>query len=93
MTSHLNQLKQVLSYVKATHNYVLTLGQQGQESLVGWVDSDWAQEAGHKSVSGYCFMDHVSVIAWKSKRLHTVATSFIKTEFMAAGQASREACI
>jgi hypothetical protein len=68
MTSCLNQLKQLLSYVKATHNYVLTLGQQGQESLVGWVDSDWAREAGHKSVSGYCFMDHVS--AWNCMELH-----------------------
>jgi hypothetical protein len=91
MTSHYNQLKQVLCYVKATHNYVLTLGQQDQESLVGWVDSDWAQEAGRKSVSGYCFMDHGSVIAWKSKRLHTVATSSMEAEFMAAGQAIREA--
>jgi hypothetical protein len=54
---------------------VVTLGQQGQESLVGWVASDWAREAGHNSVSGYCFMEQGSVTAWKSKRLHTLTIS------------------
>jgi hypothetical protein len=89
--SHLSQLKQVLSYLKGTVNYALTLGKLTSEALTGWVDSDWAQEPGRKSVYGYCFQANGCTFSWKSKRLTTVARSSMEAEFMAAGEAVREA--
>ena len=44
--THLESLKRVLRYLKGMAHYTLILGQQGMNSvdLVGWTDSDWAQD-------------------------------------------------
>jgi hypothetical protein len=89
--AHQHQLKEVLRYVKSSCEYVLTLGCQSAKTLVGFVDSDWAQEPGRKSVFGFCFMDQGSVVSWKSKRLLTVSTSSMEAEYMAGGEAVKEA--
>jgi hypothetical protein len=89
--SHLLQLKQVLSYLKGTVNYALTLGKLNSEALTGWVDSDWAQEPGRKSVYGYGFQANGCTFSWKWKRLTTVARSSMQAEFMAAGEGVKEA--
>jgi hypothetical protein len=90
-TAQLNQLTQVLRYLIATAGHLLTLGHQSDEPLVGWVDADWSQERGKKSVGGYCFLVNGSLVSWKSKRLPTVARSSMEAEYMAAGEAVREA--
>jgi energy-converting hydrogenase A subunit M len=61
------------------------------ESLTGWVDSDWAQEPGRKSVYGYCFQANGYTFLWKSKRLSIVVHSSMEAEFMAAREVVREA--
>ena len=42
---HLTALKRILHHLKGTADYGLVLGgQTDSEDLVGWMDSDWAQD-------------------------------------------------
>jgi hypothetical protein len=59
--------------------------------MTAFVDSDWAQEPGWKSVYGCRFQFQGITVAWKSKRLKIVARSSMEAEHVAAGQAIREA--
>lgn len=89
--AHQAHLKHTLGYLSITTGYVLPLGRQTDDTLCGYVDSDWAQEPSRKSVFGFCFQVQGSTVAWRSKRLKTVARSSMEAEFMAAGEAVREA--
>lgn len=80
-----------LGYLSIATGYVLPLGRQTDDTLCGYVDADWAQEPSRKSVFGFCFQAQGSTVAWRYKRLKTVARSSMEAEFMAAGEAVREA--
>jgi hypothetical protein len=88
-SAHQTFLKDTLAYLNDTSGHVLTLGCQTDDLLLGYVDSDYAQEtrAQRKSVFGYIFQSQGSTISWKSKRQPTVARSSVEAEMMAAGQA------
>jgi len=89
--AHQAHLKHTLGYLSTTTSYVLTLGRQTEDAICGYVDSDWASEPHRRSVFGFCFQVQGSTVAWRSKRLRTVARSSMEAEFMAAGEAVREA--
>jgi hypothetical protein len=64
----------------------------GELMLHGFVDSDWAGDAGgRKSTSGFCFSLGSGMISWFSRKQATVALSSIEAEYMAASSASCEA--
>jgi len=56
--SHLEAAKRILRYLKGTMEYGLMLGRHGVEGfdLVGWTDSNWAQDPDdRRSVGGFIF--------------------------------------
>ena len=81
-----------VAYLAATKDTVLTLGGRSELALSGWVDADWAGCLDtRRSTTGYVFKLGDSPIAWSSKRQQTVANSTVEAEYVAVGEASREA--
>jgi len=69
--THLEVAKHILHYLKSTANYNLILEKQEKEKfdLVGWSDSNWAQDYDDcKSTSGFIFDIAGSSISWSSKK-------------------------
>jgi len=92
--AHLEVAKHILRYLKSTVNYNLVLGKQeeGKFDLVGWSDSNWAQDHDdHRSTSGFVFDVAGSSISWFSKKQATVATSSVEAEYVALANVTKEA--
>ena len=93
MKSHYGMAKQVLRYLKGTHNRCLKFVRGTQLKLVGYSDSDWAMSDDRRSISGYAFKlcDESSLISWKSKKQSIVALSSCEAEYVALATATQEA--
>ena len=92
--AHLEAEKRILCYLKSTVDYNLVLGkrEKGKFDLVGWLDSNWAQDRDDcRSTSGFVFDVAGSFISWSSKKQATVATSSIEAEYIASANATKEA--
>ena len=92
--AHLEAAKRILRYLKGTADYHLVLGRQweGYFDLVGWSNSNWAQDTNDcKSTSSFIFNVAGSSIAWSSKKQATVATSSVEAEYVASANATKEA--
>ncbi|KAJ3569220.1 hypothetical protein NP233_g5191 [Leucocoprinus birnbaumii] len=91
---HLRAAKHILRYLRGTANFALVLGRRGHGAvdLVGWTDSNWAQDPDNRrSIGGFVFEVSGSSVAWSSKKQPTVATSSVEAEYMAASNATKEA--
>ena len=91
---HLKSMKRVLRYLKGTAHFALVLRCQGANrvDLVGWTDSDWAQDPDtRRLIGGFVFDIAGSKVAWSSKKQPTVALSTVESEYMAALNATKEA--
>ena len=91
---HLEAAKHVLHYLKGTADLGLTLRCSGSESinLVGWTDSNWAQDAdSHRSISSFFFKIAGGSISWSAKKQPTVVLSTVEAEYMAVTNATKEA--
>lgn len=90
--AHWNAAIRVVRYLKGTRDLKLVLGGQGDNRLVGFTDSDWANCLDtRRSVGGYCFSLGSGIISWSAKKQKTVATSSCEAEYTAAFEASKEA--
>jgi len=92
--SHLEAAKRILCYLKGIMEHGLMLGRHGAEGfdLVGWTDSNWAQDPDdHCSVGGFIFKIAGSTVTWSSKKQPTVAISSAEAEYMASANATKEA--
>jgi len=92
--AHLEAAKRILRYLKSTVNYNLVLGkrEEGKFDLVGWSDSNWAQDCDdRRSISGFVFNVAGSSISWSSKKQATVAISSVEAEYVASANATKEA--
>jgi hypothetical protein len=91
--AHLEALKRIFRYLKGTARYGLTLGRKdGQLDLIGWTDSDWAQDPDtRRSLGGFVFDIAGGSVSWSSKKQPTVALSTVEAEYMAASNATKEA--
>jgi hypothetical protein len=91
--AHFEAVKRVLRYLKGTADFGLTFGGPGEGvDLVGWTDSDWAQDVdSRRSVGGFVFDVAGGSVSWSSKKQPTVALSTVEAEYMAASNATREA--
>lgn len=92
--AHLATAKRILRYLKGTANFRLALGRrkEGELDLVGWSDSNWAQDLDtRKSVSGFVFEISGASVSWSSKKQSAVATSTVEAEYVASANATREA--
>jgi len=91
--AHFEAVKRVLRYLKGTAHFGLAFGgpKQGLD-LIGWTDSDWAQDPdSRRSVGGFVFDVAGGSVSWSSKKQPTVALSTVEAEYMAASNATKEA--
>ena len=80
-----------MRYLKTTRECVLVLGGKGPV-LEGFVDAVYAGDLDHRySTSGFALLVFGRAVAWGSKKQHSVATSTVEAEFMAASLAIKEA--
>jgi Reverse transcriptase (RNA-dependent DNA polymerase) len=90
--AHWTALQRVLRYLKHTRNHVLVLGGQGEITLEGYTDSDYAGCVDtHWSTSGYAFTLGCGSISWSLKRQAIVTTSTCEAEYVASCHATKEA--
>ncbi|XP_068733401.1 uncharacterized protein [Montipora capricornis] len=92
MKSHYGMAKQVLRFLKGTHNRCLKFVKGTQMKLVGYSDSDWAMSNDRHSISGYAFKlcDESSLISWKSKKQSIVALSSCEAGYVALATATQD---
>jgi len=92
--AHFKTAKRVLHYLKGTADYNLVLGRRRERrfDLIGWSDSNWAQDVDDcRSTSGFVFDVAGSSVTWSSKKQPTVATSSVEAEYVASANATKEA--
>jgi len=90
--AHFEAIKRVLRYLKGTASFGLVFGGSGNDlDLVGWTDSDWAQDPdSRRSVGGFVFDVAGGSVSWSSKKQPTVALSTVEAEYIAASNATKE---
>jgi hypothetical protein len=75
---HLIAVKRVMRYLKGIVDYGLEYVAESDISLLGYLDSDWADSvANQKSTLGYCFTLGSSMISWTSKKKSCVEVTCI----------------
>ena len=89
---HLTAAKRVWRYLKGTAELALPYTTEGNASLTGYSDADWAGDRDtRRSTSGMTFMLQGASITWSSKRQASVALSTVEAEYMALSQVTQEA--
>ena len=82
---HLQAAKIIIRYLKGTTELGIAYKRSGEESLVGFADSDYAGDTGdRKSTSGYVFMIGAGAVSWSSKKQPVMTLSTTEVEFIAA---------
>jgi hypothetical protein len=67
-------------------------GDEQSQPRLGYSDSDWAGDrATRRSTTGYVFLMAGAAVTWKSRKQVTVAMSTNESEYMALGDATKEA--
>jgi len=86
-TSHMTAAKRVLQYLKSTADFRLQFTGIGIEignSLVGYSDSDWANDSTDcKSQGGHVFLPRNGAVSWQSRKQSLIAMSTLEAEFIA----------
>uniref|UniRef100_A0A2N9GEX0 Integrase catalytic domain-containing protein n=1 Tax=Fagus sylvatica TaxID=28930 RepID=A0A2N9GEX0_FAGSY len=90
---HWNAVKWISRYLKGTAEHgILFSRQPGTNSVVGYVDADYAGEVDdRRSTTGYVFTLSGGPICWKSTLQSIVAMSTTEAEYMAVAEAAKEA--
>ena len=89
---HLQCAQHVLRYVSGTKDRGLLYQTGTTAQLVGYTNSDWADNAtDRRSTSGYTFSLGSAAIAWSSKKQLIVALSSTEAEYRGAVVAMCEA--
>ena len=87
---HWNATKCVFKYLKKTKDHKLTLG-SSRNSLLGYVDADWASQGHRHSILAYIFQINSGSISWSCQKQSIVALSTTEAEFIAMTHATKEA--
>uniref|UniRef100_A0A2N9GFK1 CCHC-type domain-containing protein n=1 Tax=Fagus sylvatica TaxID=28930 RepID=A0A2N9GFK1_FAGSY len=89
---HWNAVKWIFRYLKGTAEHgILFSRQSGTNSVVGYVDADYACEVDdRRSTTGYVFTLSGGPICWKSTLQSIVAMSTTEAEYMAVAEAAKE---
>ena len=93
MRYHWDALVRVFQYLQETKDLVLQYdGEDSNDGVYGYSDSDWAGDREtRRSTTGHCFLMSGAAISWKSCQQPTVAVSSTEAEYMALGDATKEA--
>jgi hypothetical protein len=88
---HLQLLKRVLRYLHGTMSYGLHISKSSSVDIVAYSDADWAGcPDTRRSTSGYCVYLGDNLVAWSSKRQHTVSQSSAEAEYRVVANAVSE---
>ena len=91
-SEHYNAAIRILKYLEGTKNIGILYGSKESNAILGYSDAAYGDDKdSRQSTAGYAFLCWGGVIAWKSKLQKTVATSSTDSEYMALGQAVKEA--
>ena len=85
---HWRALKRIARYLKGTEKLGLTYAKDGGD-IKGYVDADFANEDGRKSISGYVIMLAGCAISWGSRKQSLVTTSTAEAEYVAISDSSK----
>lgn len=89
---HWDAVKWILRYLRGTSDYGLMFGGEVQDSVIGFVDSDYGGDLDNsRSTTGYVFTLAGAPICWRSVQQGIVAMSTTEAEYMALGEAAKEA--
>lgn len=88
---HLKAAKRVLRYVKGTRTLCLKYPYNSGIYVEGYSDSDYGNCLDtRRSISGYIFKVGKCVVAWRSSKQRSVATSSTEAEYMALSKAAKQ---
>ncbi|GLI66230.1 hypothetical protein VaNZ11_009969 [Volvox africanus] len=89
---HMGLALGVLRYLAGTKELGLCYDGDGDLTMVGYSDSDWAGDpATRRSTTGYVFLLNGAAISWNSQLQRTAAASTVEAEYQATAAAVREA--
>ncbi|MCO5581678.1 hypothetical protein L7F22_035567 [Adiantum nelumboides] len=82
---HLDAVRCILRYVRATLHYALFCDAGTQVHVHGYTDSDWAgSSSDRRSTSDYMFSFGSAAVTWSSKKQPTIALSSTEAEYRGA---------
>jgi len=88
---HWDAAKQVVHYLKGTHDFRLILGGDHTAQLIAYTDSDLGSCIDtHRSVSRYCSSLGSGLVTWSACQQKTVAPSTCEAKYIAASEAGKE---
>jgi hypothetical protein len=90
--SHWKEAKRILRYVCGTVQFGIHYSSGGTPLLVGFTDSDWANDVDdQKSTAGYVFSHGSRLVTWACKKQQAIALSSVEAEYRVAVNGSQEA--
>jgi hypothetical protein len=82
--THAKALKKLSKYVRSTSDLGITFRRDGNKTLEGYSDSDFAMDkSDRRSILGNVFMLAGGPVSWMSRKQKSVATSTMEAEYMA----------
>lgn len=89
---HWEAVKWIMRYLRGSTDVSLIYdGNQASESVVGYVDSDYAGDLDkRRSMTGYVFTISGCTVSWKATLQSTIALSTTEAEYMALTEAVKE---
>lgn len=89
--AHVNAVKRILRYIKATLNFGIVYEAKIDLPIIGYSDADYAGDTEtRRSTSGYVFLFGSSAVSWGSVRQKSVSLSTTESEYIAASDAVKE---
>lgn len=89
---HCKYVRRIFAYLNGTLNHGITFTSKGSKDLIGYSDSDFAGAIdGRKSTGAFVYMLAGGPISHQSKKQSVVALSSCEAEYMALGEAGKEA--
>ena len=92
--THLEAAKHILHYLKGTTRMTLVFRRSGSREmdLVGWTNSNWAQDIDLcHSIGRFVFDMAGGSMSWSAKKQPTIVLSTVEAKYMAASNATKEA--
>ena len=87
--AHIKALKHLISYLYTTQNCWLMFSGKNTKILM-YMDADYAQQANHHSISGYCLIFGARAISWSLKKQNIVTLSSTEAEYVRHTNAMKE---